>query len=58
MNLACGGLRRLQRFYEIPASELAAGKFKDRTIGNQLDGNKNSIILDYFCAHFSNTFLL
>lgn len=42
MNLASEGLRRLQRFYEIPTIDMAAGKYKDRIIGSQLDGKNFS----------------
>ncbi|VVC31299.1 Prolyl 4-hydroxylase, alpha subunit,Oxoglutarate/iron-dependent dioxygenase,Prolyl 4- [Cinara cedri] len=47
MLLACGGLRRLQRFYEIPAFEMAAGKFNDRIIGNQLDARECYFMTEY-----------
>lgn len=31
-------LRRLQKVYNIPASDMAAGKHKNRIIGDPLDG--------------------
>jgi len=37
--LSAQGLRRIQRFYDIPASEMAAGRFVDRVIGDEMNGN-------------------
>lgn len=34
--LASQSLRRLQLFYMIPASEMAAGKFENKTIGDPM----------------------
>lgn len=34
-------LRRLQKVYAIPASDMAAGAYKNRTIGDPVDGNYN-----------------
>lgn len=31
-------LRRIQRVYMVPASDMAAGRYKDRTIGDPMDG--------------------
>jgi len=31
-------LRRIQKVYSIPASDMAAGRYKDRTIGDPMDG--------------------
>lgn len=31
-------VRRLQMFYELRASDVAAGKYNDRVIGDPLDG--------------------
>lgn len=31
-------MRRLQRFYMIPASDMAAGRHNNRNVGDQMDG--------------------
>lgn len=38
IQLAYRSLRRIQRVYMIPASDMAAGRYKDRTIGDTMDG--------------------
>ncbi|VVC31301.1 Hypothetical protein CINCED_3A004282 [Cinara cedri] len=45
VNLASQGLRRLQKFYEIPTIDMAAGKYKDRIIGSQLDACERYVIM-------------
>lgn len=39
--LSFNGLRRLQFFYDIPASDMAAGIYKKRNIGDELNGRLN-----------------
>lgn len=36
------GIRRLQRFYAIPASDMSAGKMDDKIIGDRMDGKSTS----------------
>jgi len=38
MQSAYRSLRRIQKVYAIPASDMAAGRYKDRTIGDPMDG--------------------
>lgn len=35
---ASQGLRRVQQFYQIPASHMAAGRYNDRIIGDEING--------------------
>lgn len=35
---ACRSIRRLQKMYMIPASDMATGRYKGQTIGDQMDG--------------------
>jgi len=38
MQSAYRSLKRIQKVYAIPASEMAAGRYKDRIIGDPMDG--------------------
>ncbi|XP_025200855.1 prolyl 4-hydroxylase subunit alpha-3-like [Melanaphis sacchari] len=40
-------LRRIQKVYAIPASDMAAGKFKDRTIGDPMDACECYVMSKY-----------
>lgn len=44
VRLASRGLRRIQIFYKIPVSDLAAGKYKDRVVGDQMSGRCQLLI--------------
>lgn len=37
--LSYRGFRRLQRFYGIPASDMAVGRYNGRIIGDKINGN-------------------
>lgn len=56
LKLMCRTLRRLQRMYEIPASDMAEGRYKDRIIGDQING-KCMNIFPIFDFH-SNSYKL
>jgi len=38
MQSAYRSLKRIQKVYAIPASEMVAGRYKDRIIGDPMDG--------------------
>lgn len=38
ITLASLGLRRIQQFYGIPASDMAAGRYNDQIIGDEMNG--------------------
>ncbi|VVC41056.1 Prolyl 4-hydroxylase, alpha subunit,Oxoglutarate/iron-dependent dioxygenase,Prolyl 4- [Cinara cedri] len=47
VTLALQGLKRIQRFYEIPASEMANGRHNNRIIGDQLNVCECYVISKY-----------
>ncbi|KAL4148258.1 hypothetical protein QTP88_002538 [Uroleucon formosanum] len=47
IQLAYRSLRRIQRVYMIPASDMAAGRYKDRTIGDTMDACECYIMSKY-----------